>query len=234
MKKFFITGLIILLPLALTLIVLIFFVNMLTVPFVGIVQSLFNHYGIFREGFLFLRPEQIQVYVAKVLILFFLFFSTVFIGWITRWLFINSLVKIWDRLIHRIPFIRSVYKTSQDVIRTIFTSDTKSFKQVVMVPFPGSESYSIGLVTRDNLPSLTKRPNAELVAVFVPTTPNPTSGFLVIFEEQDLIYLDMKVEEALKYIISCGVILNEPFCQISKEQAERLRGQRALQDKEEA
>ncbi|MCB1111873.1 MAG: DUF502 domain-containing protein [Chlamydiales bacterium] len=232
MRKYFITGLMILLPLAMTIIIVMFLVNLLTVPFIGIVQSIFNYYDIFTQGFLFLSAAQVQEYVAKVLILAALFFSTVFIGWITRWYFIHRLLKIWDYLFNKVPFIRSVYKTSQDVINTIFTNDSKSFKQVVLVPFPGSESYSIGLITRESLPGLPKPGDSELVAVFVPTTPNPTSGFLIIFEEKEVIYLDMRVEEALKYVISCGVILNEPFHQITKEQAEVLKRERQIHDEE--
>ena len=105
----------------------------------------------------------------------------------------------------------------------MFGSSSNSFKQVVMVPFPGEKTYSIGLVTRENLPGLPKaqNPKETLVAVFVPTTPNPTSGFLMMYKQSDLVYLDMKVEDAFKYVISCGVIAT-PFNEITKEQAQEL------------
>ena len=94
------------------------------------------------------------------------------------------------------------------MIKTIFGSTSQSFKQVVMVKFPTKESYSIGLISGQAPPFCTKTSGIGLITVFVPTTPNPTSGFLMMFREEDVIYLDMKGEEAFKYIISCGVIVD--------------------------
>lgn len=222
MKKYFITGIVILLPLALTLLIVIFLINLLTDPFVGIVQSILDRYGLLDQDFLFLSSNQIQYVVSQLLILATLFFVTIFIGFIARLFFFHYVLKAWDYIIHRIPFISSVYKTCQDVINTILQSDTKSFKQVVIVPFPNPNSHSIGLVTRENLPGLPTKEGEKMIAVFVPTTPNPTSGYLVMFKESSITYLDMKVEEALKYIISCGVILNEPFKLVSKKEAKEL------------
>lgn len=203
MKKYFITGLVILLPLALTLAIVIFLFNLLTQPFAGIVQSIFNHYNLFQNGFLFLKQEQVQLYISQLTILLFLFFFTVTLGIITRWFFIHYIIRFSEQLFQRIPFISSIYNASKDVIKTIFAGKNNSFKQVVMVRFPNAQTYSMGLVTREDLPVI----NGEtLTAVFVPTTPNPTSGFLVMFKKSDLIYLNMKVEDAFKYIISCGVI----------------------------
>lgn len=227
MKKYFVTGLVILLPLALTLVIVLFLINFLTVPFVGIVQSILNYYGLIDEGFLFLSAYQVQYMVSQALILVSIFFFTAFLGFLARQFFFHYLIKSWDYILHRIPFISSVYKTCQDVINTILTSDTKSFKQVVLVPFPNPESHSVGLVTRDTLPGLPKDFGRDLVAVFVPTTPNPTSGYLILYDEKDLTYLDMKVEEALKYIISCGVILEAPFKPISVEEQNLLRQSRS-------
>jgi uncharacterized membrane protein len=139
-----------------------------------------------------------------------------------RWFFFHYLIKFSDYLFHRIPFIRAVYKTCQDVINTIFTTDTKAFKQVVMVPFPNTETRSIGLVTRESIPNFENGEKTDLVAVFVPTTPNPTSGFLLLYKEEELVHLNMSVENALKYIISCGVITT-PFNQISQEDLRKLK-----------
>ena len=106
------------------------------------------------------------------------------------------------------------------MIKTLFTSKTNSFKQVVLIPFPQPDTYSIGLITRDEIPHLAGTLYHDSVAVFVPTTPNPTSGFLLMFKQADLTYLDMKVEDAFKMIISCGVIIPD-FKVISKEEALR-------------
>lgn len=216
MKKSFITGLVILLPLALTLTILMFFINLFTGPFVGVVREFLESHNLFQKGFLFLSASQIQQYFSKFLILIFLFFFTVLLGVLTRWVVVHYLIRLGDYIFHRIPFVRSIYKTSQDVIKTIFTSSTKSFKQVVLAPFPNPQTYSMGLLTGEHVSQIEGLDKEKRVAVFVPTTPNPTSGFLMIFKSKDLIYLDISVEDAFKYIISCGVILT-PFNKIHQK-----------------
>lgn len=223
MKKYFITGLVILLPLALTIAIVLFVFNLLTQPFAGIIKSIFQHYNIFEHGFLFLSSEQVQQALSQFIILLILFFTTVLIGIIARWFFIHYLIRLGEQLLQRLPIVSSIYNACSDVIKTLFTSETSSFKQVVVVRFPNPETFSIGLVTRDNIPSPDKSSDEPLVAVFVPTTPNPTSGFLVMFKESELIYINMKVEDAFKYIISCGVI-SMPFQTMIKNVAEGSEG----------
>jgi uncharacterized membrane protein len=215
MKKYFITGLVLLLPLALTVLIVIFIVNFFTNPFVGAVRGFLDQLGILQKGFFFLSPYQVQLYVSKLLILVLLFCFTVFLGWLTQWVIVHYFIRIGDYLFHRIPFVRTIYKTSQDVIKTIFGTSTRSFKQVVLVPFPNQETYSVGLVTREEIPTFKDGQKKELISVFVPTTPNPTSGFLMLFEAENLVFLDMKVEDAFKYIISCGVIMS-PFVKVPR------------------
>lgn len=229
MKRYFVTGLAILLPLALTLLIISFIFNFLTEPFVGFVRDILEYFGLLEAKFLFLSPVQLQTLVSKIIILVLLFFVTVTLGFLARRIFFRFLLKWWDSILHRIPFVSSIYKTSQDVIRTVFESKTKSFKQVVLVPFPSQESRSVGLVTGENLSGLPQSETENVVAVFVPTTPNPTSGFLMMFNAKELVYLDMKVEEALKYIISCGVIMTS-FRTISPEMA-RAIGEEQGEDK---
>lgn len=223
MKKTFITGLIILAPLALTLIILLFIFNFLTVPFAGGIASIFDYYNWFEHGFWFISSKALQSIFSQLFVLISLFLFTLALGAIARYFFFNSLLKLWDYTLHKIPVISSIYKVSQDVITTIFGSKTNSFKQVVMVPFPSKETYSMGLVTREGMEGMI--PGQSLIAVFVPTTPNPTSGFLMLYKPEDLIYLDMKVEEAFKYVISCGMILS-PFSVIDRKTADDLSQKR--------
>lgn len=205
MKKHFITGLVILLPVTLTFFFVAFVFNLLTNPFVGLVQSIFHNFNVFESGFWIFDAQQVQEYASKICTVIFLVSFTILLGAVARWYFINSFLSLWNYILHRIPFVNVIYKTCQDVINTIFSSKSSSFKQAVLVPFPHKESRSIGFVTCDDLPPLL--PGEEkTITVFVPTTPNPTSGFLVFFAEKDLLYLDMKVEDAFKYIISCGVL----------------------------
>lgn len=216
MKKYFITGLVILLPVTFTIVIVGFFVSLLTNPFLEFVQTMFTHYHFFDHAFSFFNGPQLQKIIAQVLILVVIFSFTVILGVITRWVFFHYVIRLGEYLVHRIPFISSIYKTSQEVIKTIFTSKAQSFKQVVVLPLFNSTTKCIGFVTGENLVGLGMD---DAVAVFVPTTPNPTSGFLVMIQRKDLIFLDMKVEDALKYVISCGVIV--PNFQLIKEQTNK-------------
>jgi uncharacterized membrane protein len=209
MKKHFITGLVILLPLVVTIAVVIFLVNFLTDPFIDVVSALLSKFNIINKGFLFLSPEQLLRYGSKVIILVLLFLITVGLGMITRWFLINTLFRLGDRILHRIPIVNTVYKTTQDIIKTLFVSDKNSFKQVVMVPFPRPDVFVIGLISRDSPAVCSESAGEDLVSVLVPTTPNPTTGFLLMFRRADLVPIDMKPEDAIKYIVSCGVIIPE-------------------------
>jgi uncharacterized membrane protein len=208
MRKYFITGLVFLLPLAMTLAIVMFIVNFLTTPFVDIVKNILEYFDLLDKGFLFLSAQQVQVVVSKMIILVLIFFVTAALGALGRWFFFHYMLNLWDYVLHRIPLVSSIYKACQEVIKTLFESKTNSFKQVVMVPFPSKDTYSMGLLTGENLPWLHGKTETNIVSVFVPTTPNPTSGFMMMFEQKDIIYVDMKVEDALKYIISCGVVMS--------------------------
>lgn len=207
MKKYFWTGLAILAPVAFTVAITLFLINILTTPFLGITQAILARLHLFQEGFLFLSKEQVIVLCSEALILLFLFGITILLGALTRWFFVHYLLRLGDSVIHRIPVVNAVYKTSQEVIKTLFSDTATAFKKVALVPFPHAHMRTIGFVTREHVPG----PNGESYAsVFVPTTPNPTSGFLMLFHEKDITQLDMPVEDAFKFIISCGVIAS-PF-----------------------
>lgn len=201
MKKYFITGLIILLPLAVTLIVMVFVFNLLTEPLVGLVHRLFAKLDIDLTATIRVRL------LAQLIALFILLGAITLLGLLTRMFFLNTLIGYGERILHRIPLISPVYKTCKDVVQTVFSESSSSFKQAVLVPFPTPASKAIGLVTRDEMGILAPSKDKAWVAVFVPTTPNPTSGFLIIVPKEELAYLTMSVEEAFTCILSCGVIL---------------------------
>lgn len=210
MKKHFITGLVILLPLVITIAVIVFLVNFFTKPFVGMVTTILTDTHLINKGFFYLTPEKLTYYLSKIIVLIVLFFFIIALGMITRWFLINALIRIGDKILHRIPIVNTVYKTTQDIIKTLLVSDKKSFKQVVMVPFPRPDVYVLGLISRESPEICSKAAGDELVSVLIPTTPNPTTGFLLMYKEKDLIFIDMKPEDAIKYIVSCGVIVPEP------------------------
>jgi len=206
MRKSFVTGLVILLPLALTIALVIFTVNFLTKPFVDFFQSLLNHFGVIRHGFLFLSDQQVLHYVSQLLILIFLASFTLLLGFLGRMVMIHSLLSYGGRLLHKIPLVNKIYRTSKDVVRTLMEPESHAFKQVVLVPFPQPGALSLGFLTQVEEDPHGGVADSSLMTVFVPATPNPTMGYLVVYKKDQITFLDMKVEEALKTIISCGLI----------------------------
>lgn len=205
MKRYFITGLALLLPAVLTLVIVGFLVNLLTDPFVNLIEGIINqipggqNWSLNKSPFLRLT--------VRLLVLFTIFLFIIFIGFLTRSFFMHTLFTFTDRLIHRIPGINKVYKAIQEVIHTLFSAESSSFKQVVLVPYPFSGSLSLGFTTT-NVVSKSEHPKIRgKIPVFVPGTPNPTFGFILLFPQEEVIFIDMKVEEAFKLLVSCGIML---------------------------
>ncbi len=202
MKKYFITVLVILLPLTLTLLIVFFVVNVLTKPFMGLVTKILAQSNIKH-----LASEQMIKYGSQIIILIGIIVATLLLGILARWFIFKALIKLSDKILHKIPLINKVYKTTQEIVKTLFVTDKNSFKQVVMAPFPHKGIYSIGFVSRNAPDTCKESVSKDLISIFIPTTPNPTTGFLLLFQKEDLIYLEMKTEDAIKYIVSCGVII---------------------------
>lgn len=209
MKKSFITGLVILLPLAVTIAIVIFIVNFLTKPFMGLVSQFLSHYPQINRNFFFLTQEQVIHYGSQLLILICLFFFTFFLGMIARWFFFKTVISISDKILHKIPIVNTVYKTTQEIIKTLLVTDKNSFKQVVMVPFPNEYSYVMGLVARESPEVARNASKQDLITILVPTAPNPTTGYLFMYERSKVVFLDLKPEQAIKFMVSCGVITPE-------------------------
>lgn len=206
MKKHFLTGLAILLPSVLTVILVMFIINFLTKPFIGIMQSLLIKYDIFDHPFLFFSGSQVLFFSSKLLALFFLIGLTLLLGFIGRIVLFNYVFKVGDYIIHRIPIINKIYKAIQDVTHTIFKPESKSFTQAVLVRFPHSKTLAVGLISSEKLPQESDLQFHDLISVFVPGTPNPSMGFMLMYKREQLIFLDAKVEDAFKFVVSAGVI----------------------------
>jgi len=119
----------------------------------------------------------------------------------------RQLVRIWEAIVSRIPLVRTVYNSVKQISATVLTSDGKAFRKVVLLEYPRSDVWSMGFLTNDHIDIRHNRINQDVAAVFVPTTPNPTSGFIVMVPREDIIELDINIEEGFKYIISMGVIV---------------------------
>ncbi len=202
MRRNFLTGLAILLPIALTLWILSLIINVLTLPFIGVVEHLlsadFDHLS--ETG------RDLIVFASKICILIVLATITFVVGYFGQHLFVRSLLHYGDLLLHRIPFVNKIYKSAQDVVKTLFHEEHTTFSQVVLVPFPNVKARSIGFITKRDQVSYMDAQHGNKVSVFVPGTPNPTMGFMLLFERDELIFTEMGIEEALKFVISCGVM----------------------------
>ena len=208
-KRYFFTGLALLLPVVVTILIVMFFINLFTKPFLNVVETVLSHIGLLNKPFLFLSAEQVLQLISKLLIVITLVIITVCAGLFAQIVAARYLIRLGDYIIHRIPIINKIYKSAQDVVQTVFTEDQQAFSQVVLVPFPHDKSYSIGLITNDCIPESADFEHGGLVSVFLPATPNPTMGFMLMLRRKQLIFLDMKVDDALKVIISCGVMITE-------------------------
>lgn len=208
-KRYFFTGLALLLPAVLTIWIMVFFINLLTRPFQNFVEEILRYYDLLDRPFLFLSAEQVLHLLSKGLVILILLAVTLIIGFLTKVFITNALIKLGDKIIHKIPVVNRIYKATQDVVQTLLKEKRQSFTQVVFVPFPHKGAYSIGMVTRDCLDEDSDEEHAGLLSVFVPATPNPTMGFMLFFRREQLIFVDMKVEDALRSIISCGVIFEK-------------------------
>jgi uncharacterized membrane protein len=209
MKKCFFTGLGILLPIVLTALIISFLINLLTKPFLGIAQTVLEHYGLLGKSFFFLKTDQIVLITSKLIVLGILAIITLLIGMIAKWVVVHYFIRTGDYVIHKIPVVNKIYKAIKEVVSTLFDSTEQNFSQVVLVHFPHSQGLALGMVVKERLPEGSDAEHADLISVFVPATPNPTMGFMLLYKRENVNFIDMKVEDALKCIVSCGVMFAE-------------------------
>ncbi|HLF30895.1 MAG TPA: DUF502 domain-containing protein, partial [Xanthomonadales bacterium] len=125
----------------------------------------------------------------------------------------RKLVGLWENLLNRIPLVRTIYNSVKQITSTVLLTDNKAFSKVVLVEFPRKGAWSMGFLTSDVSVFGTTREEDRLAVVFVATTPNPTTGFLIAVKRTEIIELEMSIEEAVKYVMSMGVILPDHIFQ---------------------
>jgi len=126
-----------------------------------------------------------------------------FIGWLSLSFIGKRLLEIFNNILKRIPILRTIYSAFEQML-DIFTKSDKNKKNVVLVEYPRKGSWAVGFATKENKSEISDKSKQNLINVFVPTTPNPTSGFLLMFPKEEVIYLDMSFEEASRFIVSAG------------------------------
>ena len=127
------------------------------------------------------------------------------IGWLSLSFIGKRLLNLFNNILKRIPILRTIYSALGQMTET-FTKTDKEKKNVVLVEYPRKGSWAVGFATKENSGEISDKTKRKLINVFVPTTPNPTSGFLLMFPKEDVIYLDLTFEEASKFIVSAGTL----------------------------
>lgn len=122
----------------------------------------------------------------------------------------RQLVGYWEDLLQRIPLVRSIYSSVKGLAESVFSQES-AFRKVVLVPYPRTGLWSIGFLTTENLGEISARTGVPCACVFIPTTPNPTSGFIVILPRAEVIELAMNVDAAMKMIVTLGVVVPQPL-----------------------
>jgi len=220
-KRYFITGLLIWAPLGITIWVLSFILGMMdqSIMLLPTEWQPRNHLGFHIPGLGALMTLLI-VFLTGLL-------TANFIG--------QRLVRWWEALLHRIPVVRSVYQSVKQISDTVFSPSGQAFRQAVLLQYPRQGSWTIGFLTGKPGGEIADHLSGEMVSLYVPTTPNPTSGFFLMVPKADVIELDMSVEDALKYLISMGVVapaalpVRTPdtiFAETTRKQADTYAGDR--------
>ena len=185
-RNYFIAGVVVLIPIGITIYLTLFLVSISSKILPKEINP--NHY-------LPYNIPGIEILMSIVLITFIGFISLSFIG--------KKLLEVFNNILKRIPILRTIYSAIVQMTETFTKNDDKK-KNVVLVEYPRKGSWAVGFATKDNTGEISTKTKRQLVNVFVPTTPNPTSGFLLMFPKEDVIHLDLSFEEASKFIVSAG------------------------------
>tara|TARA_Y100000996_G_C22343779_1_gene569816 strand:- start:52 stop:672 length:621 start_codon:yes stop_codon:yes gene_type:complete len=186
LRNYFITGIVVLVPIGITLYLTKFFIS---------VSSNLIPKEINPNSYLPFSIPGLEILLSII-------FITV-IGWLSLSFIGKKILQLVNETLKRIPILRTIYSAIGQMTESLAPRKGNK-KSVVLVEYPRKGSWAVGFATKDNKGEISKKTSTELVNVFVPTTPNPTSGFLLMFPKNEIIYLDMTFEEASKFIVSAG------------------------------
>jgi uncharacterized membrane protein len=182
----FIAGVVVLIPIGITIYLTLFFIK-------------FSSDILPKE----INPNHYLPYNIPGLEILISIFLITLIGWLSLSFIGKRLFDLFENVLNKIPILRTIYSAVGQLIET-FTKSKSGKKNVVLIEYPRKGIWAVGFATNENTGEIKKKTGQELVNVFVPTTPNPTSGFLIMFPKNEVIYLDLSFEEASKFIVSAG------------------------------
>ena len=187
LRNYFITGIVVFVPIGITLYLTKFFIS---------ISSKLIPYNLNPNNYLPFAIPGLEILLSVIFITIIGGISLSFIG--------KRILKFVNDLFKRIPILRTIYSAIGQMTESLAPNKKNNKKSVVLIQYPRKGSWAVGFATKENKGEISKKTNSDLVNVFVPTTPNPTSGFLLMFPKEEIIYLDMSFEEASKFIVSAG------------------------------
>ena len=188
LRNNFIAGVVVLIPIGITL-----YLTLFIIKFSGKIVPK----GINPNNYLPFDIPGLEILIAVIII--------TFIGWLSLSFLGKKFFELFNNLLKKIPILRTIYSAIGQMTES-FTKSNNSQKSVVLLEYPRTGIWAVGFATRENKGIIEKKIGKELVNIFVPTTPNPTSGFLLMVPKKDLIYLDISFEQASKFIVSAGTV----------------------------
>ena len=186
LRNNFIAGVVVLIPIGITVYLTLFFIN---------VSSKILPKEINPNYYLPFNIPGLEILISVILI--------TIIGWLSLSFIGKRLFEILENILNKIPILRTIYSAVGQLIET-FAQSKSNKKNVVLIEYPRKGVWAVGFATKENKGEIRNKVNEDLINVFVPTTPNPTSGFLLMFQKKEVIYLDLSFEEASKFIVSAG------------------------------
>ncbi|MEC7860062.1 MAG: DUF502 domain-containing protein [Pseudomonadota bacterium] len=193
LRKYLITGLLVWLPIVVTVLLFRFLITLMDQTLILLPSPI--------------RPESLIGFTLPGLGLILTVLVLLITGIFAANIVGRSMVNFGETIFKRIPVVRSVYTASKNFAEIVFSDTGQSFKKVLLIQYPRKGVYSLAFQTSTSLGEVQKKTGSDVVCTFVPTTPNPTSGFIIIVPKEDVIELDMEVDEAFKMIVSLGVVV---------------------------
>ncbi|QYK40747.1 MAG: DUF502 domain-containing protein [Paracoccaceae bacterium] len=203
LRSSFLTGLIVIIPIGLTIYLIYVVTGWIDGWVLPFIPTAYRPDTLIRYWF----GEETWLNVRGVGVLVFLVF-TVFVGWIAKGIIGRSFLHWTERTVDRLPIVRSVYNGLKQIAETVFSQGDQKFEQACLVEYPKEGIWAIGFISTRAKGEIAAKfpPGEDILSVFLPTTPNPTSGFLLFVPARDVRILDMKIEDAAKLIISAGLV----------------------------
>ena len=193
LRNYFLTGIVVTAPIGITIYIAWAFIDFVDATVTPLIPPQYQPETLFKVSIPGLGIVIVMVGLTAI-------------GFLTANFLGRALIRIGERVVDRMPVIRSVYGALKQILETVLSQSSNAFRQCVLIEYPRKGLWAVAFLTADTEGEVKRRLDQELVSVFVPTTPNPTSGFILFVPKQDLVFLDMPVEDGMKLVVSAGMV----------------------------